>query len=87
MKIVGAFEAKTHLSAILTDVEKHHEEYEIQRRGIPIATIIPFHPPKEKKLSEERIQEILEGFRNIRRSIKKKVTYKEIKEWINEGRA
>ena len=40
MKIVGAFEAKTHLSQLLDEVERG-EVITITRRGVPVATLAP----------------------------------------------
>lgn len=40
MKRVGAFEAKTHLSALLEEVEGG-AEIEITRRGVAIARLVP----------------------------------------------
>lgn len=41
MRTVGAFEAKTHLSALLDKVEKQGEEILITKHGKPIAKIVP----------------------------------------------
>lgn len=40
-RIIGSFDAKTHLSNILNNVEKG-EEYIITKRGKPVARIIPY---------------------------------------------
>lgn len=37
---IGAFEAKTHLSALLDRVERG-EELTITRRGVPVARLVP----------------------------------------------
>ena len=42
---IGAFEAKTHLSALLDRVEKG-EELTITRRGVPVARLVPVRPAK-----------------------------------------
>lgn len=76
-KIIGSFDAKTHLSRILDHVEKG-EEYIITKRGNPIAKIIPYRSNESVS-----IEEILYKFETIRTSIKKKVN---IKEYIKEGR-
>lgn len=50
MAIVGSFEAKTHLSALLERVEKG-EQITITRRGVPVAMLVPAgsHTRKERK--------------------------------------
>ncbi|MDR2543743.1 MAG: type II toxin-antitoxin system prevent-host-death family antitoxin [Treponema sp.] len=45
---IGAFEAKTHFSQILSKVE-NGADITITRRGKPVAKIIPF--PKEPKMT------------------------------------
>ena len=46
MREVGVLEAKTHLSALLDEVERAGEELAITRRGKIIAKIIPAAPAK-----------------------------------------
>lgn len=41
MKVVNTHEAKTNLSQLLADIEKHHETVRICRNGKPIADIVP----------------------------------------------
>ena len=43
---IGAFEAKTHFSRIIEEVEQG-ADYVITRRGKPVAKIIPFKQEKE----------------------------------------
>lgn len=45
MTTVGAFDAKTHLNALLERVSKG-EVIQITRRGVPIAQLIPINPGK-----------------------------------------
>ncbi len=80
-KKIGAFDAKTHLSKILEEVEKG-EEYVITRRGKPSAKLVPYRDADY----ELKMDEILARFDRIRNSVKRRVTIKEIKEWIAEGR-
>jgi len=75
---IGTFEAKTHLSGILENVQKGGE-YIITNRGKPIAKLIPYSDHKDKL----KIGEIIFHFDSIRNSIKGKIN---IKEYINEGR-
>lgn len=75
---IGSFEAKTHLSQILEDVQDG-EEITITKRGKPIAKIIPY---REKKSNLSR-KDILARFAEIKKSVKNPVN---IKEFIEEGR-
>mgnify|MGYP003394290155 CR=1 FL=1 len=43
---VGAYEAKTRLGEILTDVE-HGASYVITKHGRPIARLLPISPPSD----------------------------------------
>lgn len=80
MKTIGAFDAKTHLSRILADIEATHEEYVIQRRGKNIARLVPYdyYPP------QSRAAGVREGFQAVRESQK---PYKgSVRSLIDEGR-
>ncbi len=85
MKTLGVFEAKTHLSQLLAEVEKD-EEFIIQKRGKNVAVLQPFNN-LEKMKKKEKEKMILSAFREIRESQKsskgKKVSVKEL---INSGR-
>jgi prevent-host-death family protein len=80
---IGAFEAKTHLSALLDRVEKG-EELTITRRGVPVARLVPVRPaeapavPLSERLKELRTQLRAEGF--------KPLTVEEILEMRDFGR-
>jgi len=76
--IVGAFNAKTHLSQLLEEV-KNGSEITITKRGKPIARLIPYQ--KNNKVKNMNV--LLEGFDAIRKSVKGKVN---IKTYIAEGR-
>lgn len=59
---VGAFEAKTHLSALLKRVAKG-EAIQITSRGVPVAKLVPVTSPAKvdrRKLAEE-IRELRKG--------------------------
>ncbi|MDR0878926.1 MAG: type II toxin-antitoxin system prevent-host-death family antitoxin [Treponema sp.] len=78
---VGAFQAKTHFSQIIADVEVGND-YIITKRGKPVAQIIPFVEPQKTRQ---------EGIENLRKMAKKyfkgkPFTAKEIREMIDEGR-
>jgi prevent-host-death family protein len=79
MEIVGAFEAKTHLAALLDRVAKG-EKITITRHGIPAALLVPV-AETTAKLSHK---EIVEGMRALRDRIKPGKM--NVKEMINEGR-
>jgi len=76
-KVIGSFDAKTHLSSILNNVAKG-EEYVITKRGKPVAKIIPYTHNENIN-----IEELFIKFEKIRKSIKRNVN---IKEYIKEGR-
>jgi prevent-host-death family protein len=81
---VGAFEAKTHLSALLDRVERG-EEVTITRRGQPVAKLVPM----EKKMAKDSVP-LSERLQQLRLSLKergmKPLTVEEIIEMKNEGR-
>jgi prevent-host-death family protein len=81
MKIVGAYEAKTRLSALLDAVAKG-EQVLIERRGKPVALLSSYHEPDRHTLCD--------GANRIRAGIAKrgvKITAEEIKAAKEEGRA
>jgi prevent-host-death family protein len=51
MKQVGAFEAKTHFSSLLDEVEKG-EQVTITKHGRPVAKIIPFNGSSKEKTAQ-----------------------------------
>lgn len=79
---VGAFEAKTHFSQLLKEVEKGNIVH-VTRRGKPIALISP-----EGFGREETGQNALERIANRRKiiGIRKKITTRNILEFRDEGR-
>lgn len=79
MESIGAFEAKTHLSALLDRVAQG-ESITITRHGVPAAILTPI-AGAEAKMSHK---EIVEGMRALRRRVKPgKMT---VREMIEEGR-
>ncbi|MBM4032861.1 MAG: type II toxin-antitoxin system Phd/YefM family antitoxin [Planctomycetes bacterium] len=52
MKRVGAFEAKTHFSQLLDDIEHRHERVVVERRGRPVAVMSPY----EQALSRDEAE-------------------------------
>lgn len=86
MKHVGMFEAKTNLSSLVEEVEKGGEVV-ITRRGKPVARLIragaadPFTP---EKIAERR--RAMAELREMARKRGLRVSHKEIKSWIEDGR-
>ncbi len=84
MKQVGIFEAKTHLSSLLDEVE-NGAEVTITRHGKPVARLV--QAPGE--LSADTIAKRRQAIRNLRglaRELRLNPTHDEIKSWIAEGR-
>jgi prevent-host-death family protein len=79
MDTVGAFEAKTHLAALLDRVARG-ERITITRHGIPAAVLVPVAAPAAK-LSHK---EIVEGMRALRGRVKR--GRMSVREMVNEGR-
>jgi prevent-host-death family protein len=79
MALIGAFEAKTHLSALLDRVSRG-EKITITRHGIPAAILIPVDETKTRLTHKE----IVEGMRKLRKRIRPdKIS---VREMIQEGR-
>ncbi|OKH27779.1 type II toxin-antitoxin system Phd/YefM family antitoxin [Chroogloeocystis siderophila] len=78
MKTVGSYEAKTHLSRLLEEVEKG-ETIIITRHGIPIAQLTP-----STATSKTTIAQAIEQLRSLRQEISLDGT--SIREMIEEGR-
>ena len=79
MESIGAFDAKTHLSALLDRVAKG-ERITITRHGIPAALLVPIEEA-ETKLSHKEIVEAMRALRQRVRPGKMSV-----REMVNEGR-
>ena len=77
-KTIGAFEAKTHLSQLLQDVQKGNE-ITITKRGKPIARLTPIKENENKV----KIKDILHEFDSIRNKVKGNVN---IRKYILAGR-
>lgn len=79
METIGAFEAKTHLAALLDRVAKG-EKITITRHGVPAAVLVPVAEAKARRSH----QEIVEELRALRKRVRPdKMT---IREMIDEGR-
>ena len=84
MKHVGIFEAKTHLSSLLDEVEKGGEVI-ITRHGKPVARLVR----AQAELTEEQIarrRKAIAELREIAKRLNVRATQEEIKSWIEEGR-
>ena len=75
---VSAFDAKTHLSRLLLEVEQGNA-ITITRRGKPVARLVPVEAEREPL----RAEDVLKGFKEIRSRVKGKV---DIRKYIEEGR-
>ena len=85
MDRVGIFDAKTHLSQLVDDVQRNRRRIIIQRRGKDAAALVPCEKAKEG-LSDEEVRRILEAFRAIRAKQKPLGPGESIKDFIEAGR-
>lgn len=76
---IGAFDAKTHLSALLERVS-HGESFVISRRGKPVARLIPADPEARKPT----VDDLVEAARRLREQVR--ASPDELRAWIDEGR-
>jgi prevent-host-death family protein len=84
MKHVGIFDAKTHLSSLVDEVEKGGEIV-ITRHGRPVAKLVS----PEERHSPEKIARRKQAIAELREMARKRglrVSQEEIKSWIEEGR-
>jgi prevent-host-death family protein len=44
MTVVSIYEAKSHLSQLIADVERTGDEVIIRRHNVPVAKLVPFRP-------------------------------------------
>ena len=77
--VVGTFDAKTHLSALLERVAEG-ESFVITRRGQAIARLVPATPTA----TQRSVDDIVAGARALR--LKVQASDAEIRSWIEEGR-
>ena len=84
MKHVGIFEAKTHLSSLLDEVEKGGE-VTITRHGKPVAKLVQAQAtPSPEQITKRR--KAIEELRAMARKRGITVSHAEIKSWIEDGR-
>ena len=84
MKQVGIFQAKTHLSRLLEEVERGGEVV-ITRHGKAVARLVRAEERHSPDKIERRRQAITE-LRAMARGRGMHVSHEEIKSWIEEGR-
>jgi prevent-host-death family protein len=80
---ITAFEAKNRLGRVLVRVQAG-EEITITRHGQPVAKVVPVEAP-----NANAIELALETFKRVRADLRKrgvKVSPREVRKWINEGR-
>ncbi|TCZ57180.1 type II toxin-antitoxin system prevent-host-death family antitoxin [Roseicella aquatilis] len=82
---IGAYEAKTHLSALLDRVERG-ESLTITRNGKPVARLIPVESAAVRPSPAEAVAQLL-AFREGLRARGVEVSRAELRAWIEEGRA
>lgn len=80
IQTIGAFEAKTHLSALLEKVASG-QSFIITKHGQAVAELKPMQSDFDRGLTA------LAAARKLRASMKIKFTREEIKELINAGRS
>lgn len=83
MAVVGAFEAKTHLSSLLDRVEQG-EEVTITRHGKPVAKLVPTQDAR-RAASMEAFRRIRARAATLTDTLSPPVTVDEILEWKTEG--
>jgi prevent-host-death family protein len=85
MKRVGAFDAKTHFSQLLTEVERTQRAIVIQRRGKDVAALVPARNAIARS-DEERAAWVLSELRAIRARQKKGAPRLRGQDLVEEGR-
>jgi prevent-host-death family protein len=83
-KQVGIFDAKTHLSSLVDEVEKGGEIV-ITRHGKPVARLVQAEDRHGAEAVAKR-RAALKRLDEIARELKINPSQDEIKSWINEGR-
>ncbi len=79
MRTIGAFEAKTHLSALLERVSKG-ETITITRHGVPAARLVPVEEPAKRILHAT----LVERMRDLRARVRPDTM--RVQDMIEEGR-
>ena len=79
MATIGAFDAKTHLSALLDRVARG-ERITITRHGVPAAMLVPISEGSARLTHDQ----IVEGMRALRKRVKPDSM--SVREMVEEGR-
>ena len=82
MREVGAFEAKTHLSRLLQEINRDKQGVWITRRGVRLACLLP---REEAERNSMEAGKIVEALREVREQQAKSPRVA-AKKWIEEGR-
>ena len=73
-RVVGSFEAKTHLSALLDEVAQGGEVL-ICRRGVPVARLVP-----AGRAERAQVAEAIAELRNLRESLRLGLDWRELRD-------
>lgn len=67
MSTVSIYEAKSHLSQLIAQVERTGEEVVIRRHNVPVAKLVPFRPVIEPRVlgGWEGLVEIADDFDDL----------------------
>ncbi len=76
---VSVYEAKTHLSRLLADVEQGRE-VTITRHGRPVARLVPVGDPADDRAAA------VARLRALKRELDVRATPAEIRAWIDDGK-
>lgn len=84
MRTVGAFEAKTHFSQLLDEIQRTRSEIVIQRRGRTVAKLVPVSDLDEGQARS--MEQVVADIRALRERIRARGPQLSIRELIDEGR-
>jgi prevent-host-death family protein len=85
-RTIGAFEAKTHLSRLLDEVEKG-DSVTITKHGRPVARLVPaIGRPVPRRLSEAERGAIIDRLRRVRSELGGQMSSDEIVALVRRGR-
>jgi len=82
MKEVSMFDAKTHFSSIIAEVQQQHQGFIVKKRGHKVAKIIPY-----EILSEKDITELIQAMDMLSQEVGcSDITVEDIRKMRDEGR-
>jgi prevent-host-death family protein len=85
MRRIGIFEAKTNLSRLVEEVEKGREVV-ITRHGKPVARLVGAGAQRHTPEAVEQRRRAITELREMARKRGSRVSHRQIKAWIEEGR-